>query len=431
MLARRTAVTGMGIISSLSLTLDGLWDSLQSGRSGVCSFRWEDGTAVPVSVAAPSLFTGKIEDFDISDTALKKAVKKSQKVMSREIQTAVAASCRALNNADILFGQFPPESVGISFGSDYIITTPEDVTDGIRAVCRKSETGKFDFTLWAENGLPKMQPLWQLKYLPNMPSSHIAILNNFHGPSNSITLREASIGAVIGEASAIIRNGRADVMLTGTTGSRIHPFKMLAAMQQEELSPDICRPFDKNRQGTILGECAGALVLEEKEHAEKRGVPVLAEIVAASYRINRSSGGEANIRGAVAAVLRAVLKQAEMLPEEIGFICAHGLGSPQTDREEALAINDVFGTRKTPIPVAAAKGFIGNAGAGTGAVELIAGILSLQHGTVFPTLNYETPDSECPVSVSARTDIPSGNSFIKIAFNRQGQASAVLVKRPC
>jgi len=343
--------------------------------------------------------------------------------MSREIQMAVAASCRALNYADILFGQFPSETVGISFGSDYIVTMPEDVTDGVREVCRKSETGKFDFSLWAANGLPKMQPLWQLKYLPNMPSSHIAILNNFHGPSNSITLREASIGAVIGEAVSIIRNGRTDIMLVGTTGSRIHPFKMLAAMQQEDIAPEVCRPFDKNRRGTILGDGAAALILEEWKHAEKRDVPILAEIAAASYRINR------NVRAAVAAVLRNVLQQAEMQLEDVGFICAHGLGSAQIDSEEALAINDVFGSRKAAIPVTAMKGYIGNIGAGGGAVELIAAALSLQRGTVFPTLNYETPDSECPVFISAKNDIPAGNSFIKIAFNRQGQASAVLVKR--
>jgi len=429
----------MGVISPVSLTLDGLWDSLQSGRSGARPFQWEDGTAAPVSVAAPALFTGDIDDFDISDTSQKKAVKKSQKVMSREIQMAVAASCRALKNANVFFGQFSPERVGISFGSDYIVTTPEEVVDAVRAVSRlcndnrpllnlMEKNGKFDFSLWAKNGLPKMQPLWQLKYLPNMPSSHIAILNNFHGPSNSITLREASIGAVIGEAASIIGSGKADLMLVGTTGSRILPFKMLAAMQQEEIASETCCPFDKNRQGTILGDGAGALLLEEWEGAEKRGVPIFAEIVSASYRINCNMNGGANIRAAVAAVLQNVLKQAEMQPEDVGFICAHGLGSPPADRQEALAINDVFGLRKKPVPVAAAKGYFGNIGAGAGAVELMSGILSLQHGTVFPTLNYETADPECPILVSAKDDIPAGNSFIKIAFNRQGQASAVLVK---
>lgn len=426
---RRVVITGMGQVSPLSLTLDGFWDDLKSGRGGVRPFSWNDGTQAPVKFAAPAQFNGLIDEFGATDPGQKKAIKKALKVMSREIQMAVAASCKALNHAEIQIGQFPADRVGISFGSDYILTTVDDVIDGIRSCCRKSDDGKtFDFSRWAIDGLPKMPPLWQLKYLTNMPSSHIAILNNFHGPSNSMTLREASIGAVVGESVEIIKSGRTDIMLVGTTGSRIHPIKMIAATQQEVLAPEKCRPFDLHRQGTVLGEGAGALVLEDLEHAEKRGAPIFGEVLAASYRIRYERNKIDQQREVIASVLQHVLRQGNMPVDEIGHINAHGLGNKLSDRAEAHAINDVFGKRNTTIPVAAAKGFFGNIGAGAGAVELIASVLAMKNERIFPSLNFTTPDPDCPIRLVRDNDTPSGHSFIKLAANPQGQASAVLVR---
>ena len=427
---RRVVITGMGVISPLALTIEDFWNRLIAKEDGVRAWIPDRGTESPIAVAAPALFTGNIADFDSRDTTQQKAIRKALKVMSREIQMAVAASCRALNEAEVTIGQFPADRVGISFGSDYIITTVEDVLDGMKACFRPTSDGdKFDFSLWADRGKPKMQPLWQLKYLPNMPGSHIAILNDFHGPSNSITLREASIGACIGESVEIIASNRADLMLVGTTGSRLHSFKLIHAVQQEEIAENRCRPFDRNRDGTVLGEGAGAFVLEEYEHAVRRGAPIWAEVVCGSYRARYAKGRSDQRRQVVGAVLRDVLKRSGMEPDQIGHLNAHGLGSRASDHAEAQGINDVFGQRKKPIPVAAAKGFFGNLGAGAGAVELAAGVLSLRHGHLFPTLHHKMPDTECPLNVITATDIPAGDSMIKLAINVQGQASAVLVRK--
>lgn len=439
---RRVVITGMGLISPLSLTLDGFWEALQSGRSGVRPFAWEDGSPALISHAAPALFSGHIEEFDATDAGQKKAIKKATKLMSREIQMAVAASCRALKNADIQIGQFPADRVGISFGSDYILTTVDEILDGIKACCRKSPDGKtFRFSDWAEFGMPKMQPLWQLKYLPNMPSSHIAILNNFHGPNNSMTLKEASVGAVVGESVEIIKSGRADLMLAGTTGSRIHPLRMIAASQQEVLAPEKCCPFDKDRQGTILGDGAGALVLEELEHAEKRGATIWGEVVGASYRVRYARDRSDQRREVLRSVMSHALRQAGMESAEIGHVNAHGLGNKSSDLAEALAIDDVFGPyggqhdgrhsngREQPIPVTAAKGFFGNLGAGTGTIELIASVLSLTKGNLFPVLNCSTLDPDCPISLCVNSSTSGGKSFIKTAVNLQGQASAIVIRK--
>ena len=421
MVRRRVVVTGMGVVAPQCRSLAELWNLLISRASAVRPY---DGFGL-ISLAAPADFNGHISEFDSQDPAQQKAIRKSLKVMSREIQMAVAASCRALNEAGIQIGQLPSERVGISFGSDYILTTTEDVLDGIRSCTADAQ---FDFSRWGTDGLPKMNPLWQLKYLPNMPASHIAILNDFHGPSNSVTLREASIGAVIGESVEIIASGRTDVMVVGTTGSRLHPIKLLHAKQQEELTETACRPFDAHRDGTVLGEGAGALILEEREHAEKRGANCSAEIVCGSYRCRFDRSGQDFRRETVRTVLEHVLRKGNTSPEHIGHINAHGLGSKSSDSAEAAGIRDVFGHRTESIPVTAAKGCFGNLGAGSGAIELIAGILALRNRVLYPTLNYSSADSLCPLSVVQSTDVPAGNSFIKIAMNSQAQVSAVLVR---
>ena len=422
MVHRRVVVTGMGIVAPQCRSLEGLWNLLISGDSAVRPY---DGFGL-VSLAAPADFDGHISAFDTQDPSQQKAIRKSLKVMSREIQMAVAASCRALSEAKIQIGQFPPDRVGISYGSDYILTTPEDLLDAYRSCITDSQ---FDFPRWGTTGLPKMNPLWQLKYLPNMPASHIAILNDFHGPSNSITLREASIGAVIGESVETIASGRADIMVVGTTGSRLHPIKLLHAKQQEELSETACRPFDTYRDGTILGEGAGALILEEREHAKKRGADCWAEIICGNYRCRLTRTGQDLRREAVRNVLENVLQKGELFPEQIGHIDAHGLGSKSSDNAEAAGILDIFGKRVAPIPVTTAKGCFGNLGAGSGTIELIASILALRNQVLYPTLNFASADSSCPLSVVQDTDIPAGDSFIKIAMSPQSQVSAVLVRK--
>ena len=426
MVHRRVVVTGMGIVAPQCRTLAELWNLLSSGGSAVRPY---NGYGL-ISLAAPADFGGHISEFESQDSTQQKAIRKSLKVMSREIQMAVAASCRALNSAGIQVGQYPSERIGISFGSDYILTTVDDVLDGMRSCITDAQ---FDFSQWGTVGLPKMTPLWQLKYLPNMPSSHIAILNAFHGPSNSITLREASIGAVVGESVEIIASGRADIMVVGTTGSRLHPYKLMHAKQHEELAKTACSPFDQHRDGTILGDGAGALILEEMHHAEKRGADCFGEIVCGCYRSRFNRGDHDRprkdfLRQTVRNVLENALHRGNVLPEQIGHINTHGLGGTFSDSAEAQGIDDVFGGRTKPIPVTAAKGCFGNLGAGSGSVELIAGILSLRRRTLYPAVNFSSADPSCPVAVVQSTGVSAGDSFIKIALNPQAQVSAVLVK---
>lgn len=220
---RRVVITGMGLISPLGHTYTDLWDALSQGRSGIQMLQSIPTDHFPSDFGGEcSAFSGTIDDFGPLEKQLKRSIKRGLKVMCRTIQLGVAAAQSAIVDAGLEPDSFDPARVGTLFGCDYIITDPDDFANGIKH-CMDADS-EFHFEQWAENGIPKVEPLWLLKYLPNMPASHVAIFNNLQGPSNSITLREASANLAIAEATTIIRRGSADIMVAGSTGSRIGAF---------------------------------------------------------------------------------------------------------------------------------------------------------------------------------------------------------------
>jgi 3-oxoacyl-[acyl-carrier-protein] synthase II len=424
----------MGIISPLGNSTDALWAALTSGRSGVGPLSGIPAGSLPIAFGAEAReFQGEIGDFGPLEKEQTKAIRKGLRVMCRECQMGVAAAQRALADARMPLGSYDPERVGVSFGSDYMISLPDEFTEGILQCL--DETGQFDFSRWATDGMPKMFPLWLLKYLPNMPASHLAIYNDLRGPSNSLTLREAVGNVAVVEAFQIIAQGRADVMVVGATGTRLHPMKIVHALQQEEIAvgdqdpTTISRPFDKNRTGMVLGEGSGALVLEELGRAQARGATIYGEVLGGASSSVAGPNLVAQRDQAMKNALTATLASTDTTPEEVGFINAHGLSTQSADREEAWAIREVFGEREQPIPVVAAKSYFGNLGAGSGMVELAAGILALSHDRLFPVLNFQTPDSECPVAPVRGDCVKPGGSMIKLSVTPQGQASAAMVAR--
>lgn len=430
---RRVVITGMGVICPLGLTQESLWEALTTGRSGVHAVASLTGENLPVSFGGECRdFKGTVEGFGPLDAEQKKALRRALRMMSRECQMGVAAAQRALTDAHMVQGQISPERIGIVFGSDYQLSVPEDLSASF-AECQKG--GGFEFSRWAGEGLPKIEPLWLLKYLPNMPAGHIAINNDLRGHSNSLTQREATSNLAVGEALRVIQRGHAEMMVTGATGSRIHPMKALQAALQEELAnPDqapetASRPFDLNRTGMVLGEGAGAVVLEELESAQKRGATIYAEVLGAASSAVADRNFVAHRDRALQNVVRACLADAGLNAESLGHIHAHGLSTRSCDAEEARAIRAALGKQAGHVPVTAAKSYFGNLGAGSGVVELVASVLSLRQGKLFPVLNYGTPDPECPISVCQSADVHSGSNFINLNVTPQGQASGVLVGR--
>lgn len=432
---RRVVITGMGLISPLGHSTAELVEALQTGRSGVKPLTSVPTDHFPSDFGGEcSAFTGDIENFGPLEKKLQRNIKKGSRLMCREIQLGVAAAQLAILDAKLEPGGCDPTRIGTMFGSDYIITSPVDFTQGIQNCL--DDQGAFDFGKWAENGLTQVEPLWLLKYLPNMPASHVAIYNDLRGPSNSLTVREASANLSVAEATTIIKRGSADIMVCGSTGSRIHPLRTVHIVLQEQLADrhaaaiggdptKACRPFDADRNGMVLGEGAGVLVLEELESAKARGVEILGEVVGYGSSSVASPQGVADYQTAMTNVFKGALETASMTADQIGHVHAHGLSSPKCDREEAAAIKSVFGE----VPVTAAKSYMGNLGSGCGMVEIIASLTALSSGKLFPILNYETPDAECAISVVRDHNTPAGDCFINANVTPQGQASSVIIRK--
>lgn len=432
---RRVVITGMGLISPLGHCPTELWDSLTQGKSGIRVIDAIPTDHFPSDIGGQcSQFTGEIEDFGELDKQLTRQIKRALKLMCRDIKLGVAAAQLAFSDAGISADEFDPASFGTVFGSDYIITSPEDFSSAISECL--NEQREFQFDDWAEKGISQVEPLWLLKYLPNMPASHVAIFNNLQGPSNSITVREASANLAVAEAMTIIQRGSADRMIAGATGSRIHPLRTVHLVLQEQLAnrnseiaggdpSKSCRPFDLHRNGMVLGEGAGVLVLEELSAAEKRGAKIFGEVVGYGSSAVANEQGIPDFKTAFENVLLGGLETSGIDKSAIGHVHAHGLGSPLVDIEEAKAIQNILGQT----PVTAAKSYMGNLGSGSGIVEIISSVMAMQNGTLFPIMNCDSLDPECPINAVTGNDVPAGECFINTNVTPQGQASSVVIKK--
>lgn len=431
-MTRRVVVTGLGLVSPLGNSPADYWSRIESGESGIRPLQSLPTENLPIRFAGEAWdFAGKIDDFGPLEKTLKRTIRKGMKVMCREIAMGVAAAQLALADSGLDQESRDPDRIGVVFGSDYIMTQPDEFVAAVRECV--DEEGEFHFEQWAEQGVPRVDPLWLLKYLPNMPASHIAIYNDLRGPNNSITLREASSNLAIAEAFCTIARGSADAILAGATGTRVHPLRTLHVIMQEQVSHEqddanaACRPFDSRRQGMVIGEGAGCLMLEELQYAQARGATILGEIAGYGSSTVMDRSGKAQCGKAVENALRQALSTAGMAPDQIGHVNAHGAGTAAGDRDEAAAIARVFG--ENAVPVTALKSFTGNPGAGGGAIELIGSVLCLQKDRLAPVLNSDQPDPDCPVQLNQSLDSSPGESAVSVNVSPQGQASAVLLKR--
>jgi 3-oxoacyl-[acyl-carrier-protein] synthase II len=430
--SNRIVITGMGIVSPLGCEPEALWQNVLANKSSVRPLASIPGVALPVRHGSEvHEFTGAIEDYGPLDNQLKRAIKKNMKVMCREIEMGVAAAQKALADCRLPEGDRQPDRYGVLFGCDYILTRPEEYADGVRK-CR-DEGGEFRIERWPTAGLPQVNPLWLLKYLPNMPNSHVAIYNDFRGPNNSLTVRETSLSLSLAEAAAIISRGHADLMVVGATGTRVHPLRTTHVALVERLARDcedpgrMSRPFSADSDGMVIGEGAGAFILESLEHAQARGARILGEVIGTGSAMVGPRDGRDFLRQAVSSAVTKALEAAGAAMPERWHVHAHGLSDPHTDASEAAAIGDVL-QQYGPRPVVAAKSYFGNLGAGSAAVEMALSLLAMEKGTLFPIRNLTQPAPQVSWQPASSSDA-AGDAVVHISYTLQGQACGVVLKR--
>jgi 3-oxoacyl-[acyl-carrier-protein] synthase II len=395
---RRVVVTGMGWITPLGHNVEEVWQRLLSGHSGIAPTTLFDAATFPTRFAA------EVKDFRLQDYLGESYAAHAD--ASRNTSFALAAAKLAWDHAGLAAASdLDPTQVGVYLGGG---EGPLDFDNFVEAAVKgwdhraNSGQGGLDTVKWYEIAHRKLSPVKELEQDPNMAAGHLAMLFNAQGPNlNTLTACAASTQA-LGEATCIIRRGDADVMISGGTHSMVHPFgatgfnRLTALSIRNEDCLKASRPFDRTRDGFVLGEGAGMVILEELEHAKARGAKPLAEIAgfgstADAFRITdiHEDG-----RGAIAAI-HAALADAGLKPADIDYISAHGTSTEENDKIESLAIREVFRAQGIEVAISSIKSMMGHLIAAAGAVELITCVLAIRDGAVPPTINYETPDPNC------------------------------------
>jgi 3-oxoacyl-[acyl-carrier-protein] synthase II len=417
---REVVITGVGVVCPVGIGVEAYWRALSSNHSGVEWLAPMRGTDLPFRYAA------RIKDFDAKQFI---QPRKTIKVMCQEIQTACAAAVLAMQDSGLAKETVEPDRFGVVLGSEMLFGEVEELADVYRPC---ADGGQFRVERWAEVAFKDLFPLWMLKYLPNMAACHISIAHDARGPNNSIVAGGASSLLAIAEAAMVIERGHADVMLAGGGGSFASssclPFRGWNHLTRWDGEPaEASRPFDARRSGSVPGEGAGLLVLETREHAERRGANILARLAGYASRFEAPAGPwQARTGRAIARSIEAALVSAGLDRTAIDHVNAHGDSTIAADREEALAIREVLGDT----PVTALKSYFGDLGAGSGAVELIGSVLALARGRVPATLNYQQPDPACPVNVihgAARPVVRP--AAIALNQSNTGQAAAMVIVR--
>jgi 3-oxoacyl-[acyl-carrier-protein] synthase II len=384
MTGRRVVITGMGTVNPLSSGVGGLWEGLCAGRSGVAKIEQFDTSAFKVH------FGGEVKQFD-PEAYLEK---KTARHLDRFAQFAMVAAIEAVKDSGIDFSRLDPFRCGSIVGS------------GIGGLNEFEEQHER----YIRGGPGKISPFVIPKMISNAASGHVSIHFGLQGPNTAVSTACASAGNAVGDAMRAIQLDEADVMVTGGAESTITPmglggFTSARALSSRNEDPTrASRPFDRDRDGFVLSEGAGMVVLEELEHAKRRGATICAELLgcgntADAYNI---TAPHPEGRGAAHA-MQLALNNAHVNAEDIQYVNAHGTSTPLGDEAETRAMKQVFGSHARRLAISSTKSMLGHLLGASGGVELIVCALTIRHSVVHPTINYETPDPGCDLDYVPNT----------------------------
>jgi 3-oxoacyl-[acyl-carrier-protein] synthase II len=410
---RRVVVTGIGCVTPLGADMETVWRRLLSGESGIGYITLFDASKFPTKISA------EVRQWDLSDVGLDPA---DWKYQGRHTHFAIGAAKKAMADSGLDIAKIDPTRFGVYTGSGEGQQDFDRFTRIMVAALSGGDT--LDLAKFTKIGLELLDPVAEAEQEPNMPAGHLASLFGAEGPNINCLTACAASSQAIGEAVEIIRRREADVMLSGGTHTMIHPFgvtgfNLLTALSTHNDEPTkASRPFDRHRDGFVLGEGAGMVVLEALEYARARGARIYGEVTgfgstADAFRITDT---HPEGRGAISCIKMA-LADAQANLDEIDYINAHGTSTSVNDKVETLAIKKVFGERAYRIPTSSTKSMMGHLIAAAGATELIFCLLAIRDNVVPPTTNYETPDPDCDLDYvpnvcrQLRCDTALTNSF--------------------
>ncbi|MBN2091956.1 beta-ketoacyl-ACP synthase II [candidate division KSB1 bacterium] len=396
---RRVVVTGMGVVSPVGNDLATFWKNVVAGENGVGPI-----TKFPIDERFASRIAGEVKNFDISQYISPKEARR----MDIFVHYAIAASHEAINDSGLNFENEDRERIGVivSSGIGGLTTMEEQIIN-----CH-------------ENGPRRVSPLFIPMIITDIIPGHISMIWGLKGPNYSTVSACASSSHAIGDALRIIKYGDADIMVVGGSESTITPvgiagFSSMKALSTRNDDPEhASRPFDLNRDGFIMAEGAGILVLEELEHALARNAKIYGELVGRGYSADAyhitapAPGGEGAIRA-----MKLALKDANIPLDQVDYINAHGTSTPFNDKNETQAIKTLFGERAYQIPISSTKSMVGHLLGASGAVELIAVMMSIRTNTIHPTRNQFERDPECDLNfvpgkaIQKEVNVAISNSF--------------------
>ena len=398
---RRVVITGVGAVTPLGHTVPDLFTNLLEGKSGVGRITHFDARTFPTTFAA------EVKNFDLG-----RWVKDAGRYLKCGVNTrfALAAGKQALEDANLLDRPgLDPTRLGVYMGSgegsEDFDTVIEGCARGADPSGYRVQTPAFIRTAFDLLDGPREAELEM-----HTTAGHLANEFDLCGPNFTCLTACAASAQALGEAAEMIRHGDADVMLSGGSHSMIHPFgvtgfnRLTALSQRNDAPHKASRPFDRDRDGFVLGEGAGMLVLEELEHARRRKAPIYAELTGYGTTGDafRMTDPHPEGRGAVQA-MRNALRDAGLAPEDVGYVNAHGTSTAANDEAETAAIKAAFGAHAYACPVSSSKSMLGHLIAAGGAVELIVAILAMRQNVLPPTINYETPDPLCDLDYVPNT----------------------------
>jgi len=391
-LLKRVVVTGLGVVSPIGIGTETFWSNLIAGKSGVGRITHFDPTLFSTQLAA------EVKDFNPSDYLDKKEARR----LAHFIQYAVAAAQLAVKDAALNIRPENANETGVIIGSGI----------GGLQMCEES------CRVLLEKGPDRISPFAVPYMIADMAAGYVSILLGAKGPNTCVVTACASGSHSIGEAFRLIQRGDAIAMIAGGTEACITPLGVGSFCAARALSNSGSRPFDKTRDGFIIGEGSGVVILEELETAQKRGARIYAEIIgygmsADAHHITAPApGGEGAVRS-----MQKAMKDAKLPPEKIDYINAHGTSTELNDKFETLAIKTTFGEYAYRLPISSNKSMIGHLLGASGAVEFIATIKTLTENIIPPTVNYETPDPECDLNyvpnqaMKKSVNVAMSNSF--------------------